>query len=180
VRWSPGSFAMGFFTALLVFAGALFLVLHGVTNDGLTVQLDPAPVAEKLEGVVAEEAGSEIEILVRSVRRDLPSQVASEVAGSFDQLTLKIYDVEVPLPDAVIDRLEEELRQSLAEEMESWVDNLEWEDLVVQLTERTEEGLMDVMQNSSLMEFAVDLPGWWQVPVRIVPEIEEDAQRKSE
>ncbi len=167
--WSPGSFALGFLVAALVFAGILFATLQGIANDGLTVPLDPAPVSEKLEDAIMEEAEAEMARVIHSVREDLPSQVAEEVAGSFDQLTLTIYGVEIPLPDEVIERLEEQLRESLAGEMQTWVQNLQWEERLEQLSGGTEEGLKAIMENSSLMRFNVQLPGPLAVPVRIVP-----------
>ncbi len=166
--WSVRSYVLGFVTAaflsVCVLAGALWFLCQ----NGVTVHLDPEPMVKEMEHSLTAEAQTQISSLMSAVRDDLPSHVADRVAGSFESLSLHIYGVEVPLPDAVILRMEDYLRESLAEEVQRWIDGISFDPMLQEISEETSEQIYRYLNQAGGVQLRIDLPGSLSVPVRVV------------
>ena len=169
MHWSLRSFLLGFLAAACILGGIIVGGVHLLGQSGVTVQLDTSPVAQQIEVALADEARAQIDLVVHSVREDLPRQVATQVAGTFDSLSFSVYGVEVPLPEAVIDRLEDQLRQSLESEVKRWVDAMQWDHVVDDLITSTEDQLLRMLHDPEGLGVELTLPGRWKIPVHIEP-----------
>lgn len=167
-NWSVRSYVLGFVTAVVlsvfVLAGGLWFLCH----NGVTVHLDPEPMVKEMENSLTAEAETQISSLMSAVRSDLPSHVAGRVAGSFESLSLQVYGVEVPLPEAVILRMEDYLRKSLSEEVERWIDDISFDPLLQEITGETREQIYRYLDQAGGVQLRIDLPGSLSVPVRVV------------
>lgn len=167
MQWSWQSFVLGFLTAAIVFGFAVAGGMGSLARTGVTVYVDPAPLLGEIETGLVREAEIQIQYLLASVRRDLPTQVAKEVAGTFRGLSFSVYDVQVPLPEEVVRRMEMSLQDSLAEELELWVEDVDWSPLMGNLTEATRSQVLDLLDDSAGWDLELNLPGPWSMPVYI-------------
>ena len=167
MQWSWQSFVLGFIAATIVLGCAAAGGMGSLARTGVTVYVDPAPLLGEIETSLVREAEIQIHHLLGSVRQDLPTQVAREVAGTFRGLSFTVYDVQVPLPDEVIRRMELSLQDSLAAEVELWVEDVDWSPLMGNLTEATRSQVVDLLDDSAGWDLELNLPGPWSMPVYI-------------
>lgn len=167
-NWSVRSYVFGFVTAVFLSVFVLAGGLWYLCQNGVTVHLDPEPMVKEMENTLTEEAQTQISSLMSAVRDDLPSHVAGRVAGSFESLSLHVYGVEVPLPEAVILRMEDYLRDSLSEEIEGWVDDICFDPLLEEITGETRDQVYRYLNRAGGVQLRIDLPGALSVPVRVV------------
>lgn len=165
--WSWKSFLLGFTSATVVFGLMMAGGLGSLVQTGVTVHVDPAPILAQIEMGLVGEAETQIQQLLASVRRDLPSQVAGQVAGTFRGLSLSVYDVQVPLPEEVVRRMETSLRDSLSDELDVWLEDVNWDPLLEELTCATRRGVYDLLDGSAVWDLELNLPGPWSMPVHI-------------
>ena len=63
--------------------------------------------------------------------------------------------------------MELSLQDSLAAEVELWVEDVDWSPLMGNLTEATRSQVVDLLDDSAGWDLELNLPGPWSMPVYI-------------
>lgn len=114
-----GGFWLGFATGLLLAAAGMGWLARTAATQGLTVEVDAAPLSGSASTAVEEALARELPRVAAELRRQLPGAVAEGLARRFRETGLVVYGVRLDVPEPAVEAFRRNMEAELARQLEA-------------------------------------------------------------